>query len=499
MKKIFFLIGILFLAETGINAQQKDNDDIVIGKYRIIDSKVLGEQRRILVNLPDDYENTEVNYPVVFHLYGDYTMNYFADAASILYRLKSFRIIPGVILVGVDNTDRYRDLRPVKPDGTPGGADKFARYFREELIPFIKKNYRSADYHILAGPQAGACFGMYSLMEHTDLFNAFILENSFDNPDKIDDYIINKSRTFFKSDKILNKFLYMKIDSKSPNYEFALKQKEIIENGKPKNFRFHFKAFDDNSYLIETGFLAGFREVFSGYKLPDSIAAGGLEKIIKYYDLLSEKIGFKITVTDAILHQAAILIMQRGNNAEAKRIYEYVLSLYPKSLDGLFQMALIYRTEGNYEKAIEYFTEFLKIRPQESIAKNMLDRTKKIKNESAVYEIEQIINSKGMKQGKEMYKNLKTINQNKKYFDENEFIAMGYRFLSKGKADDAIEIFLMTVECFPKSFNAWDSLAEAYMKKGDNTNAVKGYNKSLELNPKNKNAEDMLKKLKAGK
>jgi len=494
MKKTLATIVILAFSISQTFAQ-RDGDDVIIGKYRVIDSSVLGEQRRILVHLPDSYENTELQYPVVFHLYGDYEMTYFADAASLLHRLQSFRLIPGVILVGVDNTDRYRDLRPLKPDGSAGGADQFARYFREELIPFIRENYRVADYNILAGPQAGACFGFYCLMEHTGLFDAFILENSFDNPEVIDNYLITKAKDFFKPDKTLNKFLYMKIDSQSPNYPFALEQKSVIEANMPRDFRFRFEPVEQDGYMIETGFLKGFRELFSGYELPDSIASGGLDKIIAYYETLSEKLGFKVNPTDVILHYAATRISSGGNRPEARRVYEYILSIYPKSLDGLFQMAQILSAEGQYQKAVEYYSEFLKIRPQEAMVQNMLKRTERLIRESASFAIEQTINELGIKEGKRLYQQLRKDNPENKYFNENEFINAGYRYLNKGMTDNAIEIFRMAVESFPKSFNAWDSLGEAYMKKGDKSNAKKSYQKSLALNPGNENAVKMLEQV----
>ncbi|MFH0761235.1 MAG: alpha/beta hydrolase-fold protein [Bacteroidota bacterium] len=495
MKKSLAILAILVVCACQTFAQS-DGDDVIIGKYRVLDSKVLGEQRRILVHLPDGYENTEVQYPVVFHLYGDYEMTYFADAASLLHRLQSFRLMPGVILVGVDNTDRYRDLRPLKADGNPGGADQFARYFREELIPFIRENYRAADYNILAGPQAGACFGFYSLIEHTDLFDAFILENSFDNPVVIDNYLITKAKDFFKPDKSLNKFLYMKIDSHSPNYQFALKQKSTIEANIPRNFRFRFETFDQGDYMTETGFLKGFRELFSEYELPDSIATGGIDNIIAYYDTLSEKMGFKITPSDVTLHYAATRINAAGNGSEARRVYEYILTVYPKSLDGLFQMAQILSAEGKFQKAVEYYTEFLKLRPHEAMVQNMLKRTERLIRESASFAIEQAINAKGIKEGKLVYQQLRKDNPDKKYFDEKEMNYAGYRFLNKGMVIEAIEIFKMTAEIFPESFNSWDSLGEAYMKKSDKTNAKKSYKKSLELNPRNENAAKMLEQLK---
>lgn len=79
-----------------------------------------------------------------------------------------------------------------------------------------------------------------------------------------------------------------------------------------------------------------------------------------------------------------------------------------------------------------------------------------------------------------------------------EFInTMGIILLNQmRKIDTAIEVFKLNVSNYPKSFNAYDSLADAYMVKGDTTSAVKNYEKSLELNPENQNAKEQLQKLK---
>jgi len=93
------------------------------------------------------------------------------------------------------------------------------------------------------------------------------------------------------------------------------------------------------------------------------------------------------------------------------------------------------------------------------------------------------------------YREIKSDPENKLYFDENEFNAMGYRLMAKRKIEEAIEVFKLNVELHPESANVYDSLGEAYMNSGDTKNAIKSYKKSLELNPENDNAKEMLKKL----
>lgn len=89
----------------------------------------------------------------------------------------------------------------------------------------------------------------------------------------------------------------------------------------------------------------------------------------------------------------------------------------------------------------------------------------------------------------------KTGDKEKKQAIERDINLKGYTLLIQEQVKEAIETFKLNVELFPQSFNAYDSLAEAYMKDKQNELAVKNYRKSLELNPDNRNAVKMLKKL----
>jgi len=75
--------------------------------------------------------------------------------------------------------------------------------------------------------------------------------------------------------------------------------------------------------------------------------------------------------------------------------------------------------------------------------------------------------------------------------------AIGYVLLQRKRVAHAIAVFTLNVQRFPGSFNAYDSLGEAYAAAPDREKAIANYQRSLDLNPKNTNAAAMLQKLRA--
>jgi CubicO group peptidase (beta-lactamase class C family) len=122
--------------------------------------------------------------------------------------------------------------------------------------------------------------------------------------------------------------------------------------------------------------------------------------------------------------------------------------------------------------------------PEIPIADNASNRT-------FTNKIISVISGEGLKAAKEIYQNRdKELN-----ILENDINNKGYELLSKNQIKEAKEFFEMNIFAFPKSANAYDSLAEAYMEQGDKESAIKYYEKSLSLNPDNINAKEMINKL----
>jgi len=497
---LVFLSIMFFFSGEKLCFAQKDGDDVVIGKYKMIHSHVLDEDRLLLIHLPREYEDTQLSYPVLYLLYGQHINEYFADAAIITEKLGETGEIPPVIIIGVANTNRYRDNLPAKIRGRSdsGGADNFISFFEEELIPYVDKNYRTKNFRILAGPQAGAVFGLYSLITKPKLFNAVLSENPFMNPEN-SEFLYPRAELFFKNTKSFKNFLYIKCEKneRPQDLEYAERFAKLLESEKPEDFRFRVEFREPSGYFIAPlPFREGLRELFAGHKLPENFQTDTVKDIIHYYGKLSGEYGFEVDPPSLMLTFEGDKLNEQGKTKEAIELFEYQLSLYPKSLNALLRLGETYRGMGDLEKARQYYRTFLDIRDTDvAMIHSRLNMVERMISSSAAYRIEQEIRKNGIQAGLKKYQAIRSDPKNELYFEESEFNAMGYRLMGAGKMKAAIEIFKLNVELHPESANVYDSLAEAYMNSGDTKKAIKNYKKSLELNPDNNNAKEMLKKL----
>ena len=103
---------------------------------------------------------------------------------------------------------------------------------------------------------------------------------------------------------------------------------------------------------------------------------------------------------------------------------------------------------------------------------------------------------------------VKSLNENFKdiyYLDMFEMNNLGYNLMADDRLEDAIKVFKLNTEFFPKSSWCYDGMSDAYIKAGDMDLALKSVKKAVELLPldttinerrKNRLNEILLKKLK---
>ena len=70
---------------------------------------------------------------------------------------------------------------------------------------------------------------------------------------------------------------------------------------------------------------------------------------------------------------------------------------------------------------------------------------------------------------------------------------------TRGVSSAALSLLALLTLDYPKNWNSYDSLGEAYFKAGQKDLSIENYQKSVELNPQNQNGIDALKKIQGQK
>lgn len=145
-----------------------------------IESIAVGEKRPVNVYLPPGYRNAGKKFPVLYMPDGGLDED-FPHVIRTVDSLIALRAIRPIIVVGIPNTQRRRDLTGptrIKTDSAiakkVGGSPEFRRFIRTELIPEIDRRYRTTRERGIIGESLAGLFIMETFLDEPDLFTHYI-------------------------------------------------------------------------------------------------------------------------------------------------------------------------------------------------------------------------------------------------------------------------------------------------------------------------------------
>ena len=153
---------------------------IEIGTSYSLPSAVLGDTREVNVWLPTGYAASHDRYPVVYLLDGalDQDFQHIAGLANLASLSWTFG---PMIVVGVQTRNRRAELtsRPTDPrylSAFPesGGADRFRRFLRQEVIPFVEARFRTGERRAIMGESLAGLFVVDTLLNDPALFADYV-------------------------------------------------------------------------------------------------------------------------------------------------------------------------------------------------------------------------------------------------------------------------------------------------------------------------------------
>lgn len=366
---------------------------IVLGNADSVYSNILKENRQIWVHIPESNSPDGIfekqRYPVIYLLDG--WEPGFSVTASIVEQLSGGSgnlAFPKMIVVGIPNTDRTRDLTPTHTVLTPpgmdsaeagrsGGGEKFIAFMEKELMPHIDSLYPTAPYKIFIGHSLGGLLSVYTLINHTSLFNAYVAidpSTFWDNQ-----IVLKQAKEAFEKRKFEKRSLFLAtantmnsgIDTSiiGPIMRCNFQLRDYLNNNKRNGLRSGYKyypEYDHNSVPVPAEYDAlrfifnfynynfPFAEFFKSSYKEDSLLS-------LHYKKISEEMGYPVYPPEDFINGIAYQLMSMQQLDRAYYFFEMNIKNHPESFNGYDSMGDLYNAKGDKQKAIDYYLKSLSL------------------------------------------------------------------------------------------------------------------------------------------
>lgn len=156
-------------------------DPFIFGTMHTFRSTVLGEERTLIVKVPEGYEDTTATYPVIYVLDGSANEDY-PHIAGLVQFMNMYDLLPKSIVVGIANVDRYRDFthpstvaKDLERLPQAGGSAKFIAFLAQEVSPMITAMYRVQGKGTIIGQSLGGLLVTEILFTRPELYDDHII------------------------------------------------------------------------------------------------------------------------------------------------------------------------------------------------------------------------------------------------------------------------------------------------------------------------------------
>lgn len=394
---VFVITSLLFSFK--VNAQKVEPIKSDQGEVVIMHSDILKEDRRILIYTPKDSEHPEKKYPVIYVLDADNHFAQMVEYSKYLSRQDVY-VIPPLIVVGITNTDRNRDLTPSKsnfdysgkPDTTAkspyknsGGNEHFFQFVQKELLPYVNSNYKTQPYRIFAGHSFGALTTINCLINYPDMFDAYIaVSPSFWWDRK---FLLELADKKLKAGLALSKTLFFSDgneDSSSPGSPFhtsVLKFDSLLKERNIKGLDFKYISYPSESHMTVPikSYYDALRFIYHQWQLPPvSDEKINPEIIMKHYKGLSQKFGYAILPDEAYFNGLAQWLIKSPTTLNnGIKLLEMNIINYPSSSTSFAALGAAYAIKGEKQNAINSYKKASELNPASNEIKSRLQELQK--------------------------------------------------------------------------------------------------------------------------
>lgn len=250
-----------------------------IGKSEISHSKVLSEDRTINIYLPDNYNpNDSVRYPIVYVLDGGIDEDFFHISGIVRFVTQPWiDRFPQSIVVGIGGNKRRRDFTfPVENTdfieregfqkasfSSYGGSEKYIAFLKNELIPYLTRNYRTNGKQTLIGESLAGLFSTEILLKHPELFDDYIIIS----PSLWwgEEVLLKNSKKLLQHNLKKNVRVYLGVPNKEEDismYNEALALSDVLRSEEKIDFVFDYMPDELHSTVIHQAVYNAFKKLY---------------------------------------------------------------------------------------------------------------------------------------------------------------------------------------------------------------------------------------------
>jgi uncharacterized protein len=326
-----------------------------------IRSKLLGQERQIIVRTPPGYGGHEAPYPVLYVTDGAAQLPLLSETVRFLSRNGR---MPELIIVGLIHVDRTKELTPTRGTlaGAPatfetsGGADAFLGFLEQEVIPFVERRYRTAPYRILAGHSFGGLFALHTLTERPGLFQARIAVSPALTWDG--ELPLRRVKALIeKRPELAGTLVYTVGDEGQPDADAFRRFGELVSAAGPR-FRakgIHLEGEDHGTVVFDSHYRA-LREIFDGWRMPIEAGAvgpkGGVAAVEAHYRAVSDRLGLAVAPPEAMLNLAGYEALREGKADDAIAALARCAEIYGSSPNAHDSLGEAYEKKGELALAL---------------------------------------------------------------------------------------------------------------------------------------------------
>ena len=374
-------------------AQAAPRPALTLGTIDSIYSPTLKEQRRILVYTPPSYSDTTYTpqrYPVLYLLDGDAHFHSVTGLFSALSAgVNGTFVIPEMIVVAIPNTDRMRDLSPTrvttdfegKPSpslATSGGMPQFLRFIRDELVPRIDAQYRTAPYRVLVGHSLGGITAINALYTMPEAFNAYVaIDPSLWWDNRV---LLKQARGVVETRRLEGRTLVMaqantlQPDDTTDNahYNAMLQFNSIMGRYNQSGLRYQYRLYpeDDHGSVPLIAEYDALRFIFAGYKADLIRAMASPAYVTEHFAAVSAQLGYTITPPEMVGDMLAMINRERDLPLALRHLRDNA-ARYPRSAHAAVALADALQQSGDATGALAWYRKVLDLRPGDARAREM--------------------------------------------------------------------------------------------------------------------------------